>query len=245
MTTGVDLGPVRAALTGTVTPASLDTACRLAADLLGVAGIAVTVALPRTVRAVIGASTDVARLVEEAQLTVAEGPCTIATATGRPVTVDDLSDPAETRWPMLVRYLTDLPVRAVVALPLIPAGVLRGGRALGSMDCFSARPRGLDDVDITALGTVAGLLADAVPRLRAAHPGTPDPVRGAWAQLHQATGLVMNALGLPALDALDALRARAFAHGQLLNDLAADVTTGREAADLADPPSTPRGFPTG
>ena len=233
MSTGVDLDRIRRIFSAeSVTSASLDAGCRAAAETLGVSGLAVTVALPGTVRAVVGANTRGARLLEEAQLTVAEGPCTVATVTGRAVLCDDLSDPAESRWPMLVRYLTDLPVRAVVALPLIPVGALRGGRALGSLDCSSDRPNGLDDVDIAALGTVAGLIADAVPRLRPAHPSAPDPLCGAWDQLHQATGMVMSALKLSALDALDALRARAFANGQLLTDLAADIVTGRDPADL-------------
>ncbi len=235
MASGVDLRPVRSILAvATVTTRSLDAACRAAAAALGVTGIGVTVALPGTLRAVVASSCQVARLLEEAQLTVAEGPCTVATATGQPVTVADLSDAAETRWPMLVRYLTDFPVRAVVALPLIPIGVLRGGRALGSMDCVSARPHGLDDVDVPALGAVAGLIADAVLRLRTVGTDTTDPFRGSWDQLHQATGMVMNALGLTALDALDTLRARAVTHGELLGELAADVLTGREAADLPD-----------
>ena len=245
MATGVDLGTVRRILAGAVTPDSLDAACRVAADTLGVAGLAVTVALPRTVRAVIGASTRDSRLLEEAQLTVAEGPCTVATVTGRPVRSGDLRDPTETRWPMLVRYLTDVPVRAVLALPLIPVATMRGARALGSMDCSSPRPNGLDDVDVPAMGELAGLIADAVPRLRTPHPSARDPVRGTWAQLHRATALVESALGLSALDALDALRGRAFASGLLLNDLAADVVSGRSGADLTDPPATSAGAVAG
>ena len=72
----------------------------------------------------------------------------------------------------------------------------------------------------------------AVPRLRLTHSSAPDPLYGAWDQLHQATGMVMSTLNLSALDALDTLRARSFANGQLLTDLASDIVTGREKSDL-------------
>lgn len=228
------LREIRALLSGEcVSVAELDEACRLAAGSLGADGMAVTVSLPGTLRAVIGASNDTARLLEQAQLTVAEGPCTVAAWSGRPVFCADLSDAGETRWSMLVRYVAQLPVRAVTAVPLVLNGGLSDGRTMGSLDTYSTRPHGLDDVDLLRLVELSGLLAVAALRLRSPEPGTPGERDQPWEGVHRATGMVTAALGVPALDALDQLRARAFTQGRLLTELAADVVSGAQAADLS------------
>ena len=80
-----------------------------------------------------------------------------------------------------------------------------------------------------------GVDLDRIRSILSAEPGAPQRTGPAlWrpGQPYQATGMVMSALKLSALDALDTLRARSFANGQLLTDLASDIVTGRDAADL-------------
>lgn len=230
-----DLQAIRELLAGGfVSVAELDEACRLAAGSLGADGLALTVSLPGTLRAVIGASSDTARLLEQAQLTVAEGPCTVAAWSGKPVFCADLADPAETRWSMLVRYVAELPVRAVTAVPLVLNGGLSGGRTMGSLDAYSTRPHGLDHLDLDRLVGLSAVLSAAALRLRAPEAEAAGEAGKPWEGVHQATGMVIAALGLTALDALDRLRARAFCEGRLLTEIAADVVSGAQPADLSE-----------
>ena len=209
--------------------------------MFGVDGVGVSLSLPGTLRAVVGGSNEAARQLEYAQLTSAEGPCTAATWTGRPVHAADLSDPAETRWPVLVQQLAGLPVRAVTAVPLTIGGAALGETAVGSLDLHSTRAHGLDGLDADALEAVATMMAAAVLHLRTPDPRTAAPGTVDWADVQRATDRVAAALGIAPLDALDRLRARAFRESRWLPELAADVLTGRQAADLGDAPTRPAG----
>ena len=55
---------------------------------------------------------------------------------------------------------------------------------------------------------------------------------GGQVRVAQATGMVMAALGVPAVDAVSRLRAAAFLQGRLLTAVAADVVTHRRPATL-------------
>lgn len=216
--------------------ADLEVCCRATASAFGADGAALTLVLPGTVRAVIAAADETSRLLEQAQLTTAEGPCTVASWTGRPVSSRDLRDPAEDRWPMLTAYVRRLPVRAVLAVPLLPVGTDVGGHALGSMDLWAARPGALDDVDLTVVTALAGLVADAVLHLSVS-PATGAAFRHApWAAVHQATAAVARATGLSGADAVTLLRAVAVRERRWLTDVAAEVADGSRPADLRPPP---------
>lgn len=144
------------------TDLDLEGACRAAATALGVDGVGVTLSLPGTLRAVVAGSNDTARDLEQAQLTAAEGPCTLASWTGKPVHTPDLTDFTETRWPMLVLNLADLPVRAVTAVPLT-LGAAASRLALGSLGVFSTHRNGLDGLDLDAIATMIGAAVLRMP----------------------------------------------------------------------------------
>lgn len=223
-----------------LTNESLSGPCRAAAAALGVDGVAVTLASQLGDRAVVGGSNDTARLLEQIQLTAGEGPCTDATHTGRTVVCQDLDDPAETRWPTVLRQLDDVPVRAVVAIPLTV-----GRSTIGSLDVTSARPHGLDDLDTAAVHAVGQLMTVAVLAMRARDPADQLGLELS-AEVPQATGMVMGALGLTAGDALSRLRGLAFLQGRLLLDVARDVVQGRQSPDLSEPAgATDASGPTG
>ena len=205
-----------------VTPTNLDRVCRIAALTLGVEGLAVTLSSRTGIRAVIGGSNDVARRIEALQLTLGEGPCTHATSTRAPVMAPDVLAPTEFRWPLFVRALDGLPVRAVYAVPMVVGAV-----AVGSLDVYSSEPGGLARLDTTEMTDLAAAVVVAVLALRGT--GTPegqvafdvDPA------VYQATGMVAAAMNSPTGDALDRLRALAFLDGRLLEDVARDVVEGR------------------
>ncbi len=190
----------------------------------------VTLGLTSTLRAVIGAIDDTARLLEEAQLTVGEGLCTLASRSARTVLARDLTDPTETRWPGFVHQLHQLPVRAVIAVPLTVAP-----NAIGSLDIHSLRPSGLDDLEPARLDAVADTMNQAVLRTQLI-----DHVRDEHhtnrVGISQAAGMVMAPLHVSSDTALARLRGAAFLEDRWLTDIAGDIVTGRRPAD---PPTVP------
>lgn len=210
----------------------LDDACRGAAAETGADGVGVSLALPTTLRTLIGASDHTARLLEQAELTAGEGPCTLATRTGLPVVAADLTHPTDARWPGLVHHLRRLPVRSVTAVPL-----LVNDHPIGSVNFHSARPRGLAGPRPGALKAAASSLTLVALRSR---PPEPDHATTIWRQISVATGMVMGRLCVGPEDALSLLRAEAFRDDRWLSDVAYDVVSGRRAADLDESPPVPR-----
>jgi len=220
------LAAVGTLLTQEVTGDAVDRVCRDVGELLAVDGVAVTVSVGPAgagMRVLVGASDEVARRLELAELTVGVGPCTQATGSAAAVVVDDL--PAEVdRWPGLGEQLLGIP---------IGSDAYRGDRHTWTA---------AEVDDITAAARVLGLGFAAV---RTPDPDRPDGDRvdgdpsgvgielsGEQAGLAQATGMVMAALTLSAPDALSRLRGIAFVQGRLVTDAAADVVAGRLPAFL-------------
>ena len=200
----------------------LDHVCSVIASGLGADGAGLTLVMPDLSRALIAASDDNVRAIEQSQLDLGDGPCTDATETGLLVDCPDLAHPAEDRWPMLIHRLADLPIRAVVAVPL-PGG---------SLDLYSGVPHGLDhlrpdDLSAVAATLTVGLVDLQLPRLTAAQTASRDGI-------NTATRMVMAALDLDADDALARLRARALVRDVHLSDEAGDVLDGTETATLTD-----------
>jgi len=236
------LAAVGTLLTQEVTGDAVDRVCRDVVELLAVDGVAVTVSVGPAgagMRVLVGASDEVARRLELAELTVGVGPCTQATGSAAAVVVDDL--PAEVdRWPGLGEQLLGIPIGSVVA-----TGLRAGSTPIGSMDAYRGDRHtwtAAEVDDITAAARVLGLGFAAV---RTPDPDRPDGDRvdgdpsgvgielsGEQAGLAQATGMVMAALTLSAPDALSRLRGIAFVQGRLVTDAAADVVAGRLPAFL-------------
>ncbi len=212
-------------------PAVLDEACQACASALLVDGVAMTLASATSLRTVIAASNADGRHLEHVQLTVGEGPCTDATGTNGRVSTADLRDPREVRWPALVRQLGSTPVRAVTALPLTV-----GRSTIGSLDVHSRTPGGLDHLDPIAVDLVAQTLTVTALAIRVSETEDLDAYLGGSAEIHQATGMVAGAVGVPVDEALELLRAHAFVHDLLLVDIARDIVAGRRHPDLAESP---------
>jgi GAF domain-containing protein len=72
----------------------------------------------------LGASDELARLLEEAQIDVSEGPGIQTTRTGADVAVADLA--TVTQWPALALRLRDAGAGAVLSAPILASGVVVG-----------------------------------------------------------------------------------------------------------------------
>jgi hypothetical protein len=205
---------------------------RAAARMLPVEGAGLSLLDAAGRRVPLGASSDEAATAERLQFTTGDGPCTAAQATRQPVFA--VEEDLVRRWPAFADLLFGVtPYRAVVALPLGPA--LAGD---GAMDLFFTRPEEVTDLDVfEALavgGLVASALSDAALRSSWSAAEGPEWLRGPGPHRRAAVWEAMGRLGvdleITAPEALAMLRAHAYGRGYSVDDVAADVLSGRLTA---------------
>ncbi|MGQ0843915.1 MAG: ANTAR domain-containing protein [Sporichthyaceae bacterium] len=187
---------------------------------------------------------DLARLAEELQLTVGEGPSGYGFSALGILAVDDLNTAEQqTRWPLFAPAAVEAGVRSLCAVPM-RVGAARFGVFVAYFDRPSA-------VNVSALTDSVLLSAIALDLLldrlgpttaggSAAEKasGMAERIVGDRPEIHQATGMVSAQAHVDLPTALLYLRGRAFADGRVLSELAADVVAGaiRFDAPAAEPP---------
>ena len=204
-----------------VPPVERPLAVRLAdatRTLLRVDGVSITVAAASPNRVTLAATDPVSTRLEQLQDVLSEGPCWDADLTGAPQRAD-LADHGDSRWPEFGPAAREIAGgRTVYGLPMRPQS-----RVLGVLSVHLGEPGDLPR------GLEAGLfVADAVGAALLLDPEGTDISGGAgpWsgrAQIHQATGMLVAQLRIPAVDALAVLRAHAFAENTTLDDIATRV----------------------
>lgn len=162
---------------------------------------------------------------EELQFTLGEGPCISSLESGRMVLRPDLATSGAESWPAFTSGALDAGARAVFAFPL-HIGTTR----IGVLDLYRAQPGVLDNVDLLAALMFTDAATEILLQLQAeAGDGEiPDSLTRMLAErdhVHQAMGMVSVQLSVDLSTALAALRARAFALGQTLDDVADQVIT--------------------
>lgn len=200
--------------------------CRVCIELIPVDGASVSVMTDGNNREVVYASDEVIGHVEAVQFSLGEGPCFEAFQSRRPVLVPDLAAVAAPSWPLFAAELIDWPVGAIFAFPL-QTGAVR----IGAMDLYRRQPGWLSAEQI-AIALYAVDVATVV--LLGSYTGSPEGSIAGWVdfplrrgQVHQATGMVMAALRIPAEQALVRLRGFAFAAGRLVDEVADDLVARR------------------
>jgi hypothetical protein len=206
--------------------------CEACVRLLPVTGASVSISGGTGVRVTWCASDRVAARLAELQYTVGDGPCQTALDRGAPVIAADLAQGRDARrWPIFAHEAVGLGVRAVFSLPL---GV--NGAAIGTLDLYSDGAGGLAEPDLrTALWvrdavTYALMSLQTAGRDGAGEDAEDDEV-ASWVtaseadhtEVYQAVGMVMVQLGADPEQALDRLRARAFADGRTVSQVAREV----------------------
>jgi hypothetical protein len=193
--------------------------CSTCVEPTGVDGGAVAVLSGRGTSLLLHATDDVARAVEDLQLTMGEGPTLDAVTSGVPVLVPDTRDHTEQsdRWPALLSELADLDVRAMFAFP-----VRVGEIALGTLDLYRSTPGGLSPEQVGVGVTIGEAVGESLL--------TPDPRAGGGLSypmtVHRAAGMVMVQLDTTIDSALVQLRAAAFEAGVNVTTVAAEVLDG-------------------
>lgn len=192
-------------------------ACVAGAD---VDGAAISVLTGSVHRVTLSATDATGATLEDLQFTLGEGACLEAASTGLPVLVSDIHDRVDTaRWPVFAAAVAEQTgVRALFALPL-QLGTIN----VGVIDLYRDTPgpllgHELHDM-VAAVDAAMLLLLGARPQEQGSGLDR--------AEVHQATGMVLVQLGIPAEDAFARLRAYAFAQRRPLSEVARDVVARR------------------
>jgi hypothetical protein len=195
---------------------------------LGVNAAAVsTLGAPLGLETVCASNEQAARL-NEIQLDLGEGPCWEALASRRPVLEPDVQRSERTTWPLARQALHGTGLGAVFAFPLVVAGI-----DVGAVDLYSWTPHDLSAQQIDDATSLSRILARQVLRRALVALTASGEEAGPWdgqysrREVHQATGMIMAQMDVPASDALLVLRGHAFASNRSVRDLSIDVVERR------------------
>ncbi len=201
--------------------------CHECADALPITGVGLALMNDAGHQGVVAATDGPARVMEELQFTLGEGPCLDASLARRPVLQPDLSRTAVARWPGFGPEALKAGIAAIFAFPL-HVGAIR----IGILDLYRDTPGSLDgDVLAEALvyADAAVLillhLQSQMPPEGGLHPQLADPLENR-AEVHQATGVISVGAAVSLADALLLLRAHAYASQRPVLQVARDVIAG-------------------
>ena len=223
---------LHAAVDGRRGVAAADRLCEACVVLLDVDAAAISIVFDGASSATLGASGEPARMYDELQFILGEGPCLESVARRNPVLVVDLADPEEARWPAYGPAMLAHQIRGVYAIPVVVAGEF-----VGALDLFRARPGALPGEDLASAVAAAELAGISLLDLLDAdlQAAVADPKSNAWAELNalsraevsQATGMLVAQLEIEPTEALVRLRAHAYATGRSATDVARDILDRR------------------
>lgn len=210
--------------------------CQLCVELVDVAGAGISVVTQTGNRGAVCATDDVAAMIEELQFSLGEGPCIDAVNAGRPVLIPDLDDPRSVdgkRWPAFMSAAAQAGIRAVYAFPLA-VGAIR----VGALDLYRCEAGELSAEQLAGALLAADAAAIALLSLNVDAPDTFSESMGDGTDLHldvhRATGMVQEQLGVSTAEALLRLRAKAFADERPIGEVAADVIHRRLRFDVEE-----------
>lgn len=207
--------------------------CSAAATLLDAAGVGVSLGasddlLESGLQTV--CATGAGRDIETLQFDLGEGPSYTAHRTGWPVQVADLE--LDDASPAFAAAAAVLGVRAVFAFPLRSGSV-----GLGALTLYRHVAGELTSEQHADALMVARFALNLLTSLQAGRP--PDELDRVFTdglsnsmEVHQASGVVSVRLGIPVGAALAVLRARAFADGSNLAEVARQIIEDRLQLDL-------------
>lgn len=214
-----------------------DRLCEACVLLLDIDAAAISLVFDGAASGTLGSSGAPARVYDELQFTLGEGPCLDSVTLRTPILVADLADPDDTRWPAYGRAMLAHRIRGVFAMPVLVAG-----EHVGALDLFRAQPGHLGSDHLS--GAIAAAEIAGVPLLDLMNgdlqAAVDDPDSNAWADLRalsrvevsQATGMLVAQLGVEPAEALVRLRAHAYATGRSSTDVARDILDRRLRLEL-------------
>src|SRR6202012_2329007 len=124
-----------AAVDGRRGRAAADSLCEACVTLFGIDAAAISLIFAGVASGTLGSSGAAARIYDELQFTIGEGPCLDSVSTRAPVLVADLTEQSEGRWPAYGPAMLDHRVRGIFAIPVVLAG-----EYVGALDLFRKKP---------------------------------------------------------------------------------------------------------
>lgn len=201
-----------------------DLLCEACVDALPISGAGLALVADAGHEGVIAATDGPARLMEDLQYTLGEGPCVDASREGRPVWQPHFARTGPSRWPLFGPAMLEADVGAIFALPL-QVGAIR----LGVLDLYRDTAGSLDGDQLSE----ALAFADAAVMVLLHLQGQVEPGDGlhrdltdssGWQpEIHQSTGFIAVQAAVGLTEALLMLRARAFSDNRPIVDVARDV----------------------
>ena len=219
--------------------------CAVCASVAGMTGAGIMLMSESVPRGSVGSTDEVSRAIEELQYTLGEGPSIDAHKLGSPVVEADLADDRHSRWTAFTPLALAAGARAVFGFPLV-IGAVR----VGVLNFYRDRAGPLVGGHHADALVAADVAARAVLAMQAnASPGQIVSELESGLTLHsvvhQASGMVAAQLDVHIHEALLRLRARAFAEGRPLTEIAGDVVARRLRLHHGpDPADEPGGGPT-
>ena len=185
----------------------------------------------------VGATDPPARVLEEAQEDLSEGPGIDCLVLGSRASSDDIA--ADERWPGLRERVVPAGVRAVLAV-----AVRLGGSPVGSLTVYRETPYSWDDSDrgaIEAYGDVAERLLGAAlaERRSGVLVAQLQAALDRRVVIERAVGVLMERHGVGPVIAFGAMRRAARDARRPVADLAAETLEGGESASRAMPQADP------
>jgi hypothetical protein len=205
--------------------ASLDRLCRTCAAELGVSGMSLALIVSGHDPGTIAASDERASLLVDLQFGYGEGPSIDAFETRRAVLEPELA--TASRWPAFAPEAIAAGASSVFSLPLQV-----GAARFGALTLHRDRPGPLGQGVLADALAVAEVASEITLRLQAQvpHGSLHQVIEDLLDQrtvVYQATGMILVQLDVGTKDALVALRARAYADGRPVGEVAADVVGRR------------------
>lgn len=186
--------------------AALEEVCLTCVDLLPVDGAVIHLMMTESVLGVAAASGAEAATAGDLPFVTGVGPCLDAYRLRRPVLIPDLTDVAS-RWPGYSEAMLQQGLSAVSSLPL-----LAGAAGLGVLDLYVREPGSLGREDLASALSLGRRAADLL-LTRGEPTGALEvfsDVVDNRAEIYQAQGALVVALGVPLVEAMVLMRARAF-----------------------------------
>jgi len=213
-----------------------DRLCEACVMLFDIDAAAISLVFDGANSGTLGSSGAPARMYDELQFTLGEGPCLDSITLRTPILVADLADTIDARWPIYGPAMLSHQIRGVFAMPVLVAG-----EHVGALDFFRAQPGDLAGDHLA--GAIGAAELASAPLLDLMNDdllaAVNDPESNAWAELHalsraevsQATGMLVAQLDVEPAEALVRLRAHAYATGRSSTDVARDILDRRLTLD--------------
>jgi transcriptional regulator with GAF, ATPase, and Fis domain len=183
--------------------------------------------------ATLGASGPTARVLDELQFTLGEGPALDAVTRRAAMLVTDLAEAdGTTRWPTYRHVMGVHGIRFVYSIPIAIVG-----HYVGALTLFRAPPGMLSVLQFAGARVAAELAEMPILDLAKAdlHAAVAEPDNNSWTELaaltrtevNQATGMLVAQLNIEPAVAVVRLRAHAYATDRTPTDVARDILAHR------------------